>query len=203
MSAEALLERFQGVRRAGDGWSALCPAHEDRNPSLSIYVREGKILLRCHAGCTTEDVCAALGIEMRELFADSGPASRIVATYDYRDEYGALLFQVVRYEPKDFRQRRPDGKGGWAWNLDGIRRVLYCLPEVMAASDVLVVEGEQDVETARGLGLAATCNPGGAGKWRDEYSEALRGKCVAILADADHPGRKHARQVAASLFGKV
>jgi putative DNA primase/helicase len=202
---DSSLARLKGVRRNGSGWQALCPAHEDRNPSLSVHERDGRILLFCHAGCTPEAVCSALGIELCELFTDATPQSsgaRVAATYDYVDEHGKLLFQVVRYEPKGFRQRRRDGKGGWHWNLSGTRRVLYGLPEVLAAKSVLIVEGEKDVETARKLGFVATCNPGGAGKWREEYSESLRGKRIAIIADADEPGRKHAQQVASSLAVK-
>ena len=102
----------------------------------------------------------------------------IIDTYDYTDESGALLFQVVRSAPKDFRQRRPNGKGGWTWSLGKTRRVLYRLPEVRDAVAggriVLIVEGEKDVNTLRELGFAATCNPGGANKWRTEYTESLR-----------------------------
>jgi hypothetical protein len=203
MNAEALLERFHGVQRSGTGWTAKCPAHEDRNPSLSISEGDGRILLHCHAGCTPEAVCDAAGVEMWELFADGGSMPRVVAEYTYQDECGKPLFQVVRYEPKGFRQRRPDGRGGWIWNLNGVRRVLYRLPEVLAASDVLIVEGERDVHTALNFRVSATCNPGGAGKWRSEYSEVLCGKRVTVIADADSPGRMHAQQVAASLHGKV
>ena len=198
-----ILERFRGARRCGNGWIALCPAHEDHSPSLSIHERDGKILLHCHAGCTVEAICAAAGIAMRDLFLDAGGAPQIIAEYDYLDESGTLLFQVLRYNPKDFRQRRPDGNGGWIWNMDGVRRVLYRLPELLGAKSVLIVEGEKDCEKARKLGLVATCNPGGAGKWLEEFNEPLGGKRAAIIADADKYGRNHAQQVAASLYGKV
>jgi putative DNA primase/helicase len=203
MNLEAVLARLHGLRRNGNAWQARCPAHEDKNPSLSICERNGNILLKCFAGCSFEVVCAALGIEPRELCSDNGAAPRIVAEYDYQDEKVELLFQVVRYEPKNFRQRRPDGKGGWHWNLNGVRRVLYRLPDVLAAKFVLVCEGEKDCEAARALGIVATCNPGGAGKWREEYSELLRGKQITIIADADEPGRKHAQLVAAALSRKA
>ncbi len=204
MEVEALLARLQGLRPNGSGWQALCPAHQDKNPSLSIDVRNGKILVHCHARCSQEAVLAALGIDVRELSLETGGhEKRIVASYDYKNERSELLYQVVRYEPKDFRQRKPDGKGGWLWNLNGTRRVLYRLPEVLAAELVLVCEGEKDCETARKLGIVATCNPGGAGKWQEEYSECLRGKRIAIIADADDPGRKHAKHVASYLDGKV
>ncbi len=132
----------------------------------------------------------------------TGPGKRkIVAEYNYADENGTLLFQCVRYEPKDFKQRRPDGKGGWVWNLDGVRLVLYRLPEVVKASEVWIVEGEKDCDTLAALGLCVTCNPLGAEKWRDEYNEALRGKSVVIVPDNDAPGRRHVEQVARALHG--
>jgi energy-coupling factor transporter ATP-binding protein EcfA2 len=128
-------------------------------------------------------------------------AARLVATYDYVDELGKLLFQVVRFQPKKFAQRQPDGKGGWLWSLKGVRRVLYRLPEVVKAELALVVEGEKDAVALARLGLIATTCPMGAGKWQPEYSETLRSKHVVILPDNDEPGREHARQVAASLHG--
>jgi len=203
VALESVLARLQRVARNGEGWSAQCPAHDDRNPSLSIHVREGKILLHCHAGCSVESICAAIGLETRELFTDTPSAPRIMAEYSYCDEVGKLLYQVVRFDPKDFRQRRPDGKGGWVWKLGDVKRVLYHLPEVLAAKSILIVEGEKDVETARERQLTATCNAGGAGKWHEEYSECFRRKCIAIIADADEPGRNHAQAVAASLCGKA
>jgi hypothetical protein len=196
MNFEAVLERFQ-ARHVGSGYMAKCPAHEDKNPSLSISEENGTILLKCHAGCVTKDVLGAMGMTFEDLH--QGPT--IIAAYEYTDESGKMLFQAVRFEPKNFKQRHPDGSGGWIWNLNGTRRVLYNLPEVVKATSVLIVEGERDVETAKGLGLAATCNPMGAGKWKDEYSEFLRGKHVTIIPDSDEPGRKHADQVASSLAG--
>jgi hypothetical protein len=146
---------------------------------------------------------------IEQRFIDRAPGSthsnkpRIVATYSYTDERGDLLFQVVRYHPKDFRQRRPDGRGGWICSLGETRRVLYRLRELRAAITfdevVYVVEGEKDVETLRNNKLTATCNPGGAGKWRNEYSECLRGADVVIIHDNDSAGRNHAQQVATAL----
>jgi len=200
MTIEQILQRLSGVRRRGGGWIARCPAHEDRNPSLSIHEVDGTILLHCFAGCRFKEVVAAMGLTERDFFADN--AERVpVACYDYANENGVLLYQVVRFRPKDFRQRRPDGTGGWIWNLDGVRGVLYNLPEVLKTKSVLICEGERDADTARKLGLVGTTNSGGAGKWRREFSEALRGKRVVIIADADELGCKHARDVARSLVG--
>jgi hypothetical protein len=121
----------------------------------------------------------------RKTKNDGATPFTIVATYDYADESGAPLFQVVRLAPKDFRQRRPDGKGGWTWSLGKTRRVLYRLPEVRDAVArerlVVIVEGEKDTDNLRELGFTATCNPGGANKWRAEYGESLRDADVVII----------------------
>ncbi len=131
-------------------------------------------------------------------------SSRIVAEYDYHDEAGTLLYQAVRYLPKGFKQRRPDGSGGWIWKLDGVRLVPYRLPEVLAAdpsAPVYIPEGEKDVENLWMLGVVATCNAMGAGKWRAEYNEFLRGRHVILLPDNDKAGTDHARAVAGALTG--
>lgn len=129
---------------------------------------------------------------------------RIASAYDYRDEAGALVFQVVRMEPKTFRQRRPDGNGGWEWKVRGTRQVPYRLPELQAcALDALVyvVEGEKDADRLVSLGLVATCNAGGAGKWRKDHAQFLQGRRVVILPDNDEAGQDHAQKVAKSLQG--
>lgn len=134
--------------------------------------------------------------------------SRIVTTYDYRDESGGLLYQAVRLEPKSFRQRRPNpdtkSKKKWLWSVKGTRLVPYRLPEMLAAAStqpVVIVEGEKDADRLAGLGIVATTNVAGACHWRREYAEHFSGRAVVILPDNDQPGRDHARQVAASLHG--
>jgi hypothetical protein len=147
---------------------------------------------------------------MRDLASPNGNGKHntnkpeIVATYNYTDAAGTLLYQAVRYRPKDFKQRTPAAGGGWVWKLGTVRRVLYRLPELIAADPgewVYVVEGEKDVDRLRDRGLVATTNCGGAGKWRPEYNEYLRGRRVAVLPDDDQPGRDHAAQVEAGLRG--
>ena len=124
---------------------------------------------------------------------------RIVETYDYVDESGKLLFQVVRYEPKDFRQRRPDpdNAGQWLWNLDGVKRVPYRLPELQKASMqdwTIIAEGEKDADRLCELGFTATTCPMGAGKWSGDYNGYFKGRLVAILPDNDEAGRKHTQR---------
>ena len=128
----------------------------------------------------------------------------IGAFYDYQGEGGDLLFQVVRYEPKEFKQRRPNGEGGWVWNLEGVNPVLYRLPDLMAADPnkpVFFVEGEKDVERLIAVGLVATTNPMGAGKWRPEYVACLKGRSVVVIPDNDKAGSDHAAAVTVSLQG--
>lgn len=126
----------------------------------------------------------------------------IEIAYDYRDERGKLLYQVVRKIPKDFRQRKPDGSGGWIWSIGDVRRVLYRLPQLLKApidQPIYIVEGEKDADRLASAKLIATCNPQGAGKWHyvDECArQALHGKHLVIVADADEAGREHARSVA-------
>ncbi len=123
------------------------------------------------------------------------------AIYIYTDERTQPLFEVCRFPGKRFAQRRSDGKGGWIWNLDGVRRVLYRLEEVMLADQIVVVEGERDTESLRTLGVIATTNSGGARGWQREYAEFLRGKRVAIIPDADEPGRNWADAIVRDLVG--
>ena len=137
---------------------------------------------------------------MADLFVDS-PQPRIVAIYDYRDESGQLLFQVVRFEPKSFAQRRPDGRGGFVWDLDGVRRVPYRLPQLLnTVGTVYVPEGEKDADRVADLGLTATCNPCGAGNWRDEFNQHFAGRDVVILPDNDGAGLERAERFARVVF---
>ena len=126
-----------------------------------------------------------------------------LAAYDYQDATGKVVFQVVRYEPKTFRQcRMINGKR--VWNMEGVERLPYRLPELLChPTSVWIVEGEKDVETLRASGQTATCNPGGAGKWLPAFSQYLKGRCVYIVADNDDPGQKHGREVLKSLEGIV
>lgn len=129
---------------------------------------------------------------------------RLIATYDYRNATGDLLYQVCRLEPKSFTQRRPDGHGGWVYNLKGVDPVLYRLPAVLQADPAQVVfipEGEKDADRLAAIGLVSTCNSGGAGKWRPRFNDALRGRHVVVIADNDGIGHKHAERIASFLFG--
>jgi putative DNA primase/helicase len=217
-AAGNLLSKLDGVRKVSGGWAARCPAHDDTNASLSVSIGDGgKLLVHCHAGCATNDVLAKINLKLSDLMGPpdhngNGNHHRgeIIETYDYVDESNRLLFQVVRKDPKDFYQRRPKDGGGWINKLEDTRRVLYRLPDLLAADKaepVFIVEGEKDANALRKLGLIATTNVGGASKpgtrskWRPEYSEMLRGRRVILVPDNDDTGRHHAQQVAGFLHG--
>jgi 5S rRNA maturation endonuclease (ribonuclease M5) len=211
-------------RATGDKHQAKCPHHNGKDfDSLTISEgTDGRVLLTCHSrGCEYADIMHALGLEPSDGFVPrtvcvggkdiparrppDTPSDDLSATYDYTDEKGRLLYQVLRYRRADgtktFRQRQKGTNGDeWLWTLKGVTKVLYRLPDVRRAiaesQTIYLVEGEKDVETLRGLGLVGTCAPGGACEkprsWLPQYTEALRGAEVVILPDNDDPGRKHA-----------
>ena len=183
--------------KPGGGWKAKCPAHDDSTASLSIDTgRNGGLVLKCFAGCDTARIVAEVGRTMADLQPDK-PKWNIVTTYKYCDEGGRHLYDVCRLDPKDFRQRRADG----VWKMQGVRRVLYHLDKLQGQTTVYIAEGEKDAERLWSVGLAGTCNAGGAGKWKDDYTVQLKAATaerVVILPDNDEPGRQHAAEIARS-----
>jgi len=133
--------------------------------------------------------------------------------YDYTDAEGRLLYQVVRSYPKKFYQRRLVNNK-WVYNLDGVEKVLYRLPELIESKIVFIVEGEKDVEFLREklkklspLGAwnefyhasVTTCS-GGSGAWKDKYNKYFKDKHIFILPDNDKPGIKLAQNIACGIF---
>jgi hypothetical protein len=202
----AALAAVTGYTPRGSNGSrqARCPAHPDRNPSLSVSKEADRVLVNCNRGCPIEAVLAALNLEPRDLFdtpKEPTAKPRKVAEYPYTDEERRILYVIERLEPgyngapKTFLTRYPNGKGD--------RRVVYRLTDVMAAAvdgrTIYLVEGEKDADRLAALGHTATTSVHGAGKWRHEYAEPFDGATVVIIADRDEPGIAHARTAAASL----
>jgi hypothetical protein len=199
--------RGQGRRchgfRSGDGLYAHC-SREEHSGALPMEVSSGtyahRLIGNCRCGVRHDP-------QPDDRSSRNGHTPRqIDATYDYVDEQGQVLYQAVRYRPKHFSQRRPDGHGHWINNLVGVRRVLYRLPDVLDAIAqglmICVVEGEADVEALRERGYVATTNAMGAKKWHDEYSETLReAPDIVIFGDNDGDGRAHVVMVDRSLRG--
>lgn len=180
-------EHVTQARVSGEQIYGLCPFHNDTNASFSANIHSG--LWKCH-GCEEKGNAPQ--------FADRLGIDLPRQVYVYDDEQGKPLFRVIRSHPKKFSQERFDG-GEWISGVGGVRRVLYRLPAILSKKWVCIVEGEKDADRLWSIGIPATCNPGGAGKWRDEFSECLRNKKVVIIPDNDAQGSRHAGLVAKSL----
>ncbi len=198
---ELFCSKLEQVEPNHNGITSLCPSHNDKSPSLTASYTDEKILVRCHAGCTFEEIVTAVGMKQSQFFTpkEKPPPKKPVATYRYEDKDGGHVMDVVRFEPKGFRPKRPDGK----WTLDGVTRVPYRLPELLAGikvgREILILEGEKDCDNAEGLGLVATTFAGGAGKWREEYSKWFQKAKVICLPDNDDAGRKGMDRIASEL----
>lgn len=202
--------------KQGNEFAALCPFHDERSPSFTVT--PGKNLFYCF-GCgatgnavdfvmkydgltfpeALDRVASECGVQKPEP-AKPKPRTKIVKTYDYIDENGELIYQVCRMEPKDFRQRRPDGDG-WNWSIKDCRQIPYNLPAMLAkpTHTVIIVEGEKDADNLTAAGLLSTTNSGGSKKFPDDLCQHFTGRNVVILPDNDEPGRAHASLVAAKL----
>ena len=193
MTLSEMLSRLQGVKGSGSQYTAKCPAHDDRHASLSIGAGDdGRILMKCHAGCSAQSVLAAMGLTERDLFpancgakaakgakayhnadahdgakvakgAKAADAPPVVATYNYYGANGELLAQKLRREDKSFFWRRPDGNGGWVYNRQGVTPTLYTAGARELPETVYLVEGEKDVDTLNRINKAAVSGMDGAG----------------------------------------
>lgn len=215
----------QPIKRGADELVYLCPVHEEK--SGSFHVTPSKKIFHCfgcgYSGSIIDLVSRMEGVgvggaikklsnknetktenqtvQIQEQTKPK-PESKIIETYSYKDETGKEVFQVVRLEPKSFRQCKVVD-GVRTWSMEGVRRVLYNLPKVLKASRIILVEGEKDVHSLEALGFIATTSPGGASSWMDGYAESLKGKEVVLCGDNDEAGQKYMDQVFKSLAGKV
>ena len=206
MNKEDFLRRFENVKQTGpDAWSARCPGHDDKVNSLSLSAGEGKFLLHCHAGCSTESILSAAGLTFRDLFeepAAAGPGPDREAEYLYYNAEGRPVLKKVRL-------RRPDGSKSFFWQrleddvwINGrgeISPPLYGTRSVQEDSELLLlVEGEKDCDNiiAR-FGLPCVSLPDGAKRdslrWNASYDPYFRGRSVYILQDNDDVGKAFAR----------
>ena len=222
------------LKPKGNELVGLCPWHDDHDPSFKVNPSKQVFLCAvCQKAGSVIDLvmemesCSA-GEAMKKLSTDSSQKltkennnettttteaawgtttqKKIVCAYDYMDARGHLVYQVVRFSPKDFRGRRPnpDNPSEFIWNMQGIDRVLYNLAEVITAEEVVCVEGEKDADTLKTIGVCATTHAGGTGgteKSIPTYMASLKGKTIYICADNDDPGRESADKLAAALKG--
>lgn len=179
-----------------------CPAHNDKNPSLSLGLgRDGRILLHCYAGCKLDDILGPWGLKSSDLFPRI--EIKVVAEYIYHDADGKESYKITRTDPKGFFVAHRKGKR-WEKGLAGVRRVPYRLPKLKEAvkSDhtVFLLEGEKDCDNfVKAFKLTATTFPFGANKWQKHYTQYFKKARVVIIPDNDKPGHEHAQMVAHKL----
>lgn len=217
MTIEQFVEKvrqagFRAEQRGGE-YRAQCPAHGGQDLNLAIGPGEGgRVLCTCHSHhCTAEEIATAVGASIRDLMPErtginGSGLGKELASYPYRNETGQVLYWVGRFGGKEFRQWRAGAQGERIWGLGNVRRVLFGLPELLASAPgetIAIVEGEKDAIAVASLGVAATTNAMGAGKWRQEYTDWLKqhlpDRKFVVLPDNDEPGIDHADAVCASL----
>lgn len=185
-----------------NGYFTLCPTHDDVGPSLSVApTKHGTAALYCFAGCDYLEIRKAIEvgqpiIQRKKIKVLPPPWEReIERVYPYENENGNAVYEKIRFVGKSFCIRRPNGK----WGMNGVKPILYKLPEVLESEVVFIVEGEKDVETMNKLGFIATTSYDGASKgkpkWLLDYNKYLEGKHVIILYDNDLSGKTQAKYI--------
>src|SRR5665648_25741 len=213
MEKHEFLKKLNKVKGSGNQFTACCPAHDDKNASLSISTgNNGKILLKCHAGCTTEAVLKSMDLTTKDLFSEEKVKSKkrtVVEEYIYTNVEGEAIHKKIRYDDKTFSQAHLNKTGKWEFNLQGVTPLLYNLLEVVKGikdgKNVYIVEGEKDANNLIKCGRIATTNTHGAGpnKWLQHYNDYLHDSSVIIISDNDNVGKDFSLQIANSLSGKT
>lgn len=177
------------TKRSGGEEKTTCPqcSHiRQKKTELCLSVNHDEGVYYCHH------------CDWKGHLSNSNYSGHANTTYDYCDENGTVLYQKIRAFPKKFWQQTPDGNK----KLNGVRRVLYRLPELIKSTgQVFIVGGEKDVETLRKHGFTATTNDSGEGNWRPELNPYLKDRDVIILEDNDAKGQKHSKIVSQQLKG--
>lgn len=208
MTLNEFLAHFNNVKGTGNGqYKALCPAHEDHNPSLSIGLsKDGRrVLLHCFAGCTEKDIIKEASLTMNDLIMKQKDSSQVEVrkqTYRYVDAEGTLLYRRIRTDyadgSKSFYFEQPNG----VKTVKGVQRVPYNLPNVLKAQTVFFVEGEKCADAVNAAGrTATTLDSGSNSRWLSEYNSYFDGKTVIVIPDNDEPGEKYARRIASNIPG--
>ena len=214
---EETLKRFNVVSRNGDRAQALCPAHKDKQASLTISRGDKCTLFHCHAGCDTSDVLAAVGLKLRDTYYDSEPQKitwktfvegkekrKIEAVYDYVNMLdGTYCFTKLRLEGKKILYGKiANGRFSYGLGRSTPRKsynaifgnVIEINRAVAEGKPIFIPEGEKDVLTLRKNGYAAFTY-GGVSDWQTDFSQLAKDATVYILADNDPPGKKVAETI--------
>lgn len=216
MNINDIVSKFEGRSTGQNKWQVKCPAHDDNKASLSITYKpkDKRTVLYCHAGCDTERVVEAVGLNLKDLFDEGSQEpsksskKEIEQVYAYQDKDNNVVHEKVRYTNKEFRNRHmKDNK--YIWNLKDVNRVVYNLPNVIGAikdkENIYLVEGEKDADTLIDMGLVATTNLEGAGKgkFKEEYIKYFQGANVIVIQDNDQAGHEMTQTIVSRLFDVV
>lgn len=191
-------EHFDVKKQQGNKYQCVCPAHDDKQASLSITVEDDKILLNCFAGCSFDNIINSVNLKKSDLFKDNKPVEKekkkLVKTYIYTDEKGNPAHYVNRYEPKSFSQGKiVDNK-----KIAGLKDATlypYNLVNVINSNYVIIVEGEKDADNLIKYGFVATTTVGGANNFKPEYNKYFVNKEIFIIPDNDVSGKKYATDI--------
>lgn len=247
-TAQECLSLFKKYKKKKDGYMVECPCHEDNKESLSIkdsYDALGnhKLLVKCFAGCDSLQILAYINGDGQASILPKAVLEAMASgtfkpkqsenvkltlknVYNYTDEQGECLYQVLRFEPKTFRYRRPatieeqkeleelgadEKQSKWIYKTDNVRKVLYNLKYIESAKRknyqgfVYKVEGEKTCDLLFSKKLLGICNPFGAGtdKWLPEYSQSIAGLNIVLIPDNDPTGYNHIYEVFDAIKGVV
>ena len=213
-----VLGRLEDASHSGREWRARCPAHDDEKPSLNLRAGDRQpVVITCRAGCPPTDVLAAIGLTFADVSHEHGdqppgagkwtPSGPAVAVYDYTDAKAGCCTRCSEPSARTsgsaapIPRRKPGGGGNSATLAASLTGCPGCSPPpANRTPSRSSPRASATCRRSRPPGGIATCNPGGAGNWRDAYSKHLAGFAeVIIIADKDEAGRKHAAKVAASL----
>lgn len=217
MTFEDILTHFTIKSRHGDKVQCVCPAHDDKQASLTISRGKKGALLYCHAGCQLDSILQAAGLSKVDLFYDVVPkksnwksyiesreGKRIEAVYHYYSIAGGYAFTKIRLEGKKILYGRlADDRFTYGLGHDTSRKsfkAIYgsSLTEIHKAiadgRPIFIPEGEKDVDTLISKGYTAFAY-GGVNDWQSDFAEVVTGASVFILADNDRAGRQVANRI--------
>lgn len=213
---ESNLQHFKISKRYGSRAQCKCPAHNDKQASLSVNMGEKCTLFYCHAGCTLDEILSAAGLEKKDTYYEQSIQTvdwrkyvekreqrKIEAVYNYVSFNGQYAFTKLRLAGKKILYGRLENerfiyglpRDTPRKSLKAVYGDLKRLREAIQADEAIFIpEGEKDVDTLTRKGYIAFTY-GGVNDWQAEFSELVNGADVIILADNDEPGRAVANTI--------
>jgi len=205
-NAKNIAESLGVHKCSSEGWFLCkCPIHEDNKPSLSIKDGDnGSVIFNCFAGCESKDIAdyfksKGFAVHRETALQAAQQIRRKVCTYSYIDEHGELLYEKIRFDPKQFLITNPVTGSG----INGHKHALYGRNKLVGLKKgdiVYITEGEKDVDFLNSLGFIAVTS-GGATTWSETNNKLFDGFVVRIIPDNDKPGTKLANRIKDELTG--